>query len=171
MNAEAQYFQYLAQSAGTDSRARRRPTPEFTDWNFLTEWERSMQPKKKFPKSQNEPLEENLSNPQEPIPKYDTPPQSQDESPETTHEIDEQHKQSRKDNGMFQRYIIPVSVLIGALIFSILSHSFFSAAGNFVKNVLEAFLVLFVFRPDQLRALIEILWGCFKCLENFPQFY
>ncbi|TGO46093.1 hypothetical protein BCON_0346g00010 [Botryotinia convoluta] len=76
MNAEAQYFQYLAQSAGTDSRVRRypagsaivnseeyqqvsyptssnrrRPTPELTDWNFLSEWERSMQPKKKLPES------------------------------------------------------------------------------------------------------------------------
>ncbi|KAF7942928.1 uncharacterized protein EAE97_006382 [Botrytis byssoidea] len=195
MNAEVQYFQHLAQSAGTDSRGRRypegstiinseeyqqvpyptspnrrRPTPEYTDWSFLSEWERSTQPKKKFPDSQHKISENLVSNLQKPIPECDTHPQAQDESHKTTQEM-KQPQQPRKDNRISQRYMIPASIVIGALMISIFSHSFFSAAENFIKNVLEAFLIPFVFHPDQLCALIEILYGYFKCLENFPQFY
>lgn len=129
-----------------------------------------MQPKKRVSESQHKTSENLVSNLQEPIPECDTLPQAQDESQKTTEEKDKL-QQSKNGNGMFQRYIIPASVLIGALIFSILSHPFFSTTENFVKNVLEALLVLFVFHPDQSCALIEILFGYFKCLENFPQFY
>ncbi|KAF5876307.1 uncharacterized protein Bfra_002711 [Botrytis fragariae] len=189
MNAEAQYFQYLAQSAGTDSRVRRYPaesaivnneeyprvsshisserrrqTSEFTDWDFLSEWERSTQPKKGILGFRNETSENLASNQRKPISECGTHPHK------STQEIDPQHKKSRMNNRMFQKYVIPASILIGALIFSILSHPFLSVAENFVKNVLEAFLVLFVFHPDQLCALIEILFGHFRRLENFPQF-
>ncbi|KAF7899302.1 uncharacterized protein EAF01_008515 [Botrytis porri] len=164
MNAEVQYFQYLAQSAGTDRRVRRcptgsvinsqeyqrvssptsshrrRPTLEFTDWDFLSEWERSTQPKKKHPKSEYETSENLVSNPKKPIPERDTLPRAQDESLETPQETDP-HKPSRKNNGTVQRYINPASILLAVLMFSILSHSFFSGAENFVKNVLEALLV------------------------------
>ncbi|TGO35478.1 hypothetical protein BHYA_0156g00010 [Botrytis hyacinthi] len=120
MNAEVQYFQYLAQSAGTDSRVRRypegstiinseeyqqvpyptssnrrRPKPEFTGWNFLSEWERSTQPKKRASESQHKTSENLVSNLQEPIPECGTLPQAQDESSETKQERN-QLEQSRK---------------------------------------------------------------------------